>query len=857
MENHKRFDDILMSQSVIQRVDMDKLAIAGNASKSTSGKGGQQEFSPQMVRWFVIPLSVILCIVLAMFTIVASNTLNFIMTSTLMAVGVMGVVFTLAVIVNPLLRLTYGGRWLGESQMSRMELIQSWAGKLTLGAFLGAAVVKGPGVMIWAYWIIMGVIGAVVLIDIALGFSPSRGGRTLTSLGKNAIGWGVTFAASLAVMYVLALSTSSAVALLVVAGLIAAVYCVLWVLSTRSFTRAELMTVLAALVVASGISTFGLTEQLVPLVTTPYNPEWNTPQARWDKELHPNLKTELFITDPIAIRQYREGEVRTPDGKRLVAPSEIETGLASWKNWGLYYVQVAQNLPWKLWITPLTYWLIFVLGCYALFYSLTYTVVDFWANREKLIFPLAQLRESLLPDDAPGRFMPAVCRSPGFWAALIVTAGVLSYNACSRFGWLGDMSPISQGMNNFMFTDTVRGTFLEGISGGAGGMRFAMYFTAIGIAFLLPLEISFSIWFYYIASRVLILILVGAGYGRNMSDFPSDWLYRQNEITAQGMGALLVFAIYMLYRALKDNGIQMTSKVRSVKARWFSALPVIGLTASITVVTMWIWWMWQWNISYLFWAFVFVIFLTLLTVGLMRITAEGGIYWFQNHASFFHLWKVFALGKFLPGTLLGPLLPVYSVLFLDIKTFMAPSMIDGAKMHKDVGGSRAIYHLNMVITLLVAIFTSIGFALVMSYARGAQRMNSWFYSSGPKSMMNTAQQASSSVPEFNGYSAGWVAGGGIWVIISVLARRSIFWFPHPVGYVMLINPMINTLWFSFFIGWICKKLVVKYGGKTTFDKTRNIFIGLILGEVLAICGWGIATFFNGQTNQFLSLNNTF
>lgn len=846
-----------MSQSVIQRVDIDSLAKAGEKSKSSAGGKGRGEFSPTMVRWFVIPLSVILCTILSMLTLVGTNTLQLYVTSTLMAVGVMGVIFTMVVIVNPILRLIYGGRWLGDSQLTLVELIQNWAGKLTLGALLAAAVIKGPGVMIWVYWLIMGSIAAVVLVDLALGFRPSRGGRMLSMLGKGAITWAIILALSLAVMYVISKITASAIVLLVVAGLIAAVYCVLWAISTRSFTRAEVMTILAALVVASGVSTFGLTEQLVPLVTTPYNPEWNTPQARWDKELHPNLKTELFITDPVAIREYREGTVWTEDGKRLAAPSEIETGLESWKNWTNYYVDVAQNLPWHLWVMPLTYWLIFVLGTYALFYSLTYTVIDFWANREKLIFPLAQLRETMLPDEDSSRILPAICRSTGFWTALVVTAGIISYNACSRFGWLGDMGVISQGMSWQVFTDTMKGTFLEGVSGSATGMRFAMLFTAVGIAFLLPLEISFSIWFYYIVSSVLMLILVGAGYGRNMKDFPTDWLYRQNEVTAQGAGALMVFSGYMLYRALKDTGIQVFSKTRTTKARWVSSLPVIGLTASITIVTMWIWWMWHWNMSYLFWAFVFVIFLVLLTLGLMRITAEGGIYWFQSHASFFHFWKMLALGKFLPGAMLGPLLPVYSVLFLDIKTFMAPNLINGAKMHKDVGGSRAIYHLNMVTTLLVSIFVSIGFALVMAYARGAQRMNSWFYSSGPKSMMTTAQQAASDVPQFNAYTASWAFGGGLWVIISVLARRSIFWFPHPVGYVMLINPMIHTLWFSFFIGWICKKLVVKYGGKSTFDKTRNVFIGLILGEIIAIFGWGIATYFTGLTNGFLSLNNTF
>jgi len=51
---------------------------------------------------------------------------------------------------------------------------------------------------------------------------------------------------------------------------------------------------------------------------------------------------------------------------------------------------------------------------------------------------------------------------------------------------------------------------------------------------------------------------------------------------------------------------------------------------------------------------------------------------------------------------------------------------------------------------------------------------------------------------------------------------------------MTINPLIHYLWFSFFIGWVCKKIVVQYGGKPSFDKVRLVMMGLIVGELVAI-----------------------
>ncbi len=81
--------------------------------------------------------------------------------------------------------------------------------------------------------------------------------------------------------------------------------------------------------------------------------------------------------------------------------------------------------------------------------------------------------------------------------------------------------------------------------------------------------------------------------------------------------------------------------------------------------------------------------------------------------------------------------------------------------------------------------------------------------------------------------------GAALVVSTLYIRRSHFWFPHSIGLIMLMNPQMSQMWFSYFIGWIFKRAVVKYGGKTTFDKTRLFFIGLIMGELIAIFIWQI------------------
>ncbi len=50
---------------------------------------------------------------------------------------------------------------------------------------------------------------------------------------------------------------------------------------------------------------------------------------------------------------------------------------------------------------------------------------------------------------------------------------------------------------------------------------------------------------------------------------------------------------------------------------------------------------------------------------------------------------------------------------------------------------------------------------------------------------------------------------------------------------MLANVSVSHLWLSFLIGWACKKLVVTYGGKATFDRVRLFFVGLVMGELVS------------------------
>jgi hypothetical protein len=78
------------------------------------------------------------------------------------------------------------------------------------------------------------------------------------------------------------------------------------------------------------------------------------------------------------------------------------------------------------------------------------------------------------------------------------------------------------------------------------------------------------------------------------------------------------------------------------------------------------------------------------------------------------------------------------------------------------------------------------------------------------------------------------------------------WPLLPVGYVASHGSFIGAAWFSIFLGWAAKVLIVRFGGATLFNTLRPLFIGIIFGEALAAGTWLIINAFvvlNGGVSQ--------
>ena len=94
-------------------------------------------------------------------------------------------------------------------------------------------------------------------------------------------------------------------------------------------------------------------------------------------------------------------------------------------------------------------------------------------------------------------------------------------------------------------------------------------------------------------------------------------------------------------------------------------------------------------------------------------------------------------------------------------------------------------------------------------------------------------------------TGGWAVTGAVVMMILVICYHRFYWWPiHPIGYLTAYSSAMRILWFSFFVGWLCNALCMRYGGVGLFKKLRNFFIGLIIGDFLMAGSWAIYGLFS-------------
>ncbi|HCN06598.1 MAG TPA: hypothetical protein DIT01_01605 [Lentisphaeria bacterium] len=560
------------------------------------------------------------------------------------------------------------------------------------------------------------------------------------------------------------------------------------------------------------------------------------------RELATNLRLDTLTTQLRTLKDgLLNGTVATGQVKASLAPilrafPGIDVSLRR---------LIVGDVPWGVWKKPLILWGIITILLYAVLMSFNALIFRQWAYHEKVVYPYAELQEELAGKDAAPGVLPPVYRSGLFWAGALIAGSILGWNLFAESGIVPGVTGINL---THKWTRGITGTIFEGLIPYA---KSTIFFTLIGIAFLIPQRVSFSMWFFVILYMIQLLVLVWLGYGVNENSFPSDWLYTMSFKTAEGGGALLVFSAVALFKArhyflscFRPTAVAGLEAGERLELRIQSGVFLLGSAGLIIA-------MWHMGMHPVYAVITYAI-LILLTTGLIRAVAEGGIIMVQPWAGPLHFIKttVGMVNSWSAPWLMSPFLIFYAVFFFDLKTFIAPAMANGLKIRADLKMKRRHFYTALFAAIVLAVVVAVGTEIMMSYNRGANAMSWWFHTGLPQITYAKTAELVSNPPSASPAERNWMIAGAVLMAGLLFFRRRIFWLPHPLGLILLVNHHMTTFWFSIMLGWLAKTIVTKLGSKDAYARIKPFFIGLIFGELMLVAAAAVVSI---QLDKFIGI----
>lgn len=502
------------------------------------------------------------------------------------------------------------------------------------------------------------------------------------------------------------------------------------------------------------------------------------------------------------------------------------------------FFQGRASVPWSEWWVPLAAWSSFMT---ALFLSTLFLMVLFqrqWITHERLAFPLAQVPLEMVHEG--GRGGGRWGRLPVawvFWIGFLISFGLTSLSRLSTtFPAIPDV-PLT-GVTLMQWQKT-------GALAGLGAWELWLSLWMIAIAYLIPKELSFSCWFFWLLRVGLTVVAIAAGATAHR---PEDWWDSTFPApTHQGGGALLALSVWVIWvgRRHLARAVRLALSGRGERGdaneplayRWaligfvltfgymvyFCWMAGARVGAGIAIVGLIV-------IHYFMWA---------------RLRAETGL-------------------GFIPFPLMVNsmiVVPFGSAVFRprEVMTlmYMRWSYFPGFGESFEVCTGNSLEALKVAdsarISSRLLLYAMVG-GFLLSLTAGVYVMMTGMYHHG---FFNTQ----------GGSGAGWLAGqlrgigtsvftmlttptksdvngtiamgaGGAVAILLGLLRLRFWWWPfHPIGY--LAANAWGMHWFSqpFFLGWLFKSLAIRYGGLRLFRRTVPLAIGLIVGDFVSQGLW--------------------
>jgi len=266
--------------------------------------------------------------------------------------------------------------------------------------------------------------------------------------------------------------------------------CLKWMGKGEGLRPGELGVIFTMSLDGSTLPTFGVSGYLISTIAAPYY--YATVENGWSDAFHPHLPTWLVPSnDTAAMDWFFEG---MPQGAAI---------------------------PWSVWAMPLFWWLSFIAALLWVCFCIVAIFRRQWMDRERIVFPLAEVPLELLETSGDGRFSLKFVRSRLFWAGFAIPFVLVMWNVIGFF---------YPSFPSISFRDSVS------VFRGALPLLLFVYFPLIGFAYLIRLDVSFSIWFFHLLAAAQVGLYNRVGFSIGPGDIYCSW---SPPMAWQGFGALV------------------------------------------------------------------------------------------------------------------------------------------------------------------------------------------------------------------------------------------------------------------------------------------------------------------------------
>jgi hypothetical protein len=191
----------------------------------------------------------------------------------------------------------------------------------------------------------------------------------------------------------------------------------------------------------------------------------------------------------------------------------------------------------------------------------------------------------------------------------------------------------------------------------------------------------------------------------------------------------------------------------------------------------------------------------------------------------------------------------------DLRTAVIVSAANGVNLANVTGLRGKGVGLSMLLAVLTALLGASWMMIRMAYTHTGVALGGWHLSGLTNAAMTSiAGWIAVPVkvdPVYLGYAA---TGAGVFYLLTAI-RELFIWFPiHPIGYCLGLSGPVFWVWFSVFIAWVCKVMVLHYAGLRGYVMSRRFFLGMMVGSFTAAGVWLIIDAIFGMQGNLLTLD---